>query len=409
MRSIPLVRALVATMLAIVLGLLAPGALGHPRFSATALVKIDARGEFSLTLSHDALAFALDETPADIADAPMFEFLDATETTQAQTFLAGRDRFQSLFVLNADGRRVDVEILEAPTVESLRDWRRANGDRRLPVRMIIIARATLPQGSRGVSIAFPKVLGDVIVTIERPNDEPLGLPLRPGESTPPLEWRSASAGDAAGQGPGDGSGGGNGARGLQTPVRQLSALDVAWRYAWLGFTHIIPGGPDHGLFVLGLFLLSPRLKSLVWQITAFTIAHSVTLTLTTLHIFALQSRIVETTIAASIAFIAVENLATTKVHAWRPVVAFVFGLLHGMGFASALGEVGLPTGQLVAGLVSFNVGVECGHLGVLAAAFLMVGWWRDKPWYRSRVVIPASLAIGSIATFWMVQRALGPG
>src|SRR6185295_8754589 len=141
-----------------------------------------------------------------------------------------------------------------------------------------------------------------------------------------------------------------------------------WRYVILGFTHIIPQGADHALFVLGLFLLTPRVKALLWQITAFTIAHSLTLTLATFHLLKLPSIVIEPTIAASIAFIAVENLATTKVHAWRPVVAFVFGLVHGMGFASALSEVGLPTGQLVAALVAFNVGVECGHVTVLAAA-----------------------------------------
>jgi hypothetical protein len=181
-------------------------------------------------------------------------------------------------------------------------------------------------------------------------------------------------------------------------------LQVAWRYVALGFTHIVPRGLDHALFVLGLFLLSPRFKSLLWPVTAFTIAHSTTLTLTTFHLVRLPAAVVEPAIAATIAFVAVENLVTDKVHPWRVAVAFIFGLVHGMGFASALSDIGLPTGQLVAGLVAFNVGVEGGHLAVLACAAVLLGWSRNKPWYRKRVAIPLSVAITLVALAWVVQR-----
>jgi uncharacterized membrane protein len=171
----------------------------------------------------------------------------------------------------------------------------------------------------------------------------------------------------------------------------------------------MPGGTDHAVFVLGLFLLSPRVKALLWQITAFTIAHSITLTLATLHLVSIRASIVEPTIALTIAFIGVENVCTRKVHAWRPVVAFIFGLVHGLGFASGLMEVGLPTGQLAAGLIAFNVGVEGGHVTVLGAAFLFLGWWRSKPWYRKLVAIPISTGIAGIAFFWMIQRIVNAG
>src|SRR6185295_17576059 len=117
------------------------------------------------------------------------------------------------------------------------------------------------------------------------------------------------------------------------------------------------------------------------------------LTLATLHLVTIPGSIVEPTIALTIAFIGIENLFARKVHGWRPAVAFIFGLVHGLGFASGLMEIGLPTGQLAAGLVAFNVGVEGGHLTVLAAAFLVLGWWRNKPWYRKRVAIPISSLI----------------
>lgn len=90
---------------------------------------------------------------------------------------------------------------------------------------------------------------------------------------------------------------------------------------------------------------------------------------------------------------------------WRPVVIFIFGLLHGLGFASVLGEFGLPAGQFVAALVGFNVGVEFGQLTVIAIAFLLVGFWfRNKEWYRARIAVPASLLIAAVGAYWFVER-----
>lgn len=161
------------------------------------------------------------------------------------------------------------------------------------------------------------------------------------------------------------------------------------------------GGPVNKV---AFFFLSPKLKPLLWQVTAFTLAHSVTLTLATMNIVRIPSEIVEPIIAASIAFVAIENLFTTTIHPWRPAIVFCFGLIHGLGFASVLKDVGLPSNQLVAALISFNVGVEIGQLSVIALAFLLVGWWRNKKWYRSRIAIPASAAIACVGVWWTVQR-----
>jgi hypothetical protein len=109
-------------------------------------------------------------------------------------------------------------------------------------------------------------------------------------------------------------------------------------------------------------------------------------------------------IAASIAFIAVENLLTTKVNKWRYLVAFIFGLMHGMGVATVFNEAGFPPGQLVPSLAAFTVGVEAGHIVVLVVAFVALGWTRNKKWYRQRVAIPLSLIIAAIALYWMLQR-----
>jgi hydrogenase/urease accessory protein HupE len=172
----------------------------------------------------------------------------------------------------------------------------------------------------------------------------------------------------------------------------------------MGFEHIVPEGLDHILFVLGLFLLGTRLKPLLWQITAFTVAHSLTLGLSLYGIVHLPSSIVEPVIAASIVFVAVENLFTAELKPWRPLVVFAFGLVHGLGFAGALKDLGLQRRDFLTALVGFNGGVELGQLFVVALALLAVGWLRSRPCYRRLVVVPASLLIAAVAMVWTIQR-----
>ncbi len=182
-------------------------------------------------------------------------------------------------------------------------------------------------------------------------------------------------------------------------------LGTVGRYLVLGFTHILPLGIDHILFVLALFLLSLEWRPLLAQVTAFTLAHTVTLATSTLGIASLPPRIVEPLIAISIVTIAVENLLTERLARHRIGVVFGFGLLHGMGFATVLRHLGLPSSQLAAALVSFNVGVEIGQLAVLTLAFLAVGlWFRHKQWYRRAIVLPGSVGIALCGLYWTVQR-----
>lgn len=195
---------------------------------------------------------------------------------------------------------------------------------------------------------------------------------------------------------------------LQGAVAAKGRLELAEQYLALGFTHILPKGLDHILFVLGLFLLSTRMKPLLIQVTAFTVAHSITLALGIYGVVSLAPAIVEPLIAASIVYVAVENLVTSRLHAWRPVVVFGFGLLHGMGFAGVLHEVGLPRSEFVTGLVAFNIGVELGQLAVIALAFALVGLWgRGRDSYRARVVMPASALIAAVGLYWTVERVIG--
>jgi hypothetical protein len=190
------------------------------------------------------------------------------------------------------------------------------------------------------------------------------------------------------------------------PVAAATWLHTAYRYLLLGFTHILPKGLDHILFVVGLFLLSVKWRPLLWQITAFTVAHTVTLALSVTGLVALPSRIVEPLIALSIAYVAVENIFTEELKPWRPAMVFGFGLLHGLGFAGVLRELGLPAGELVTALLSFNVGVELGQITVVLLAFAAVGWARKAEWYRASIVKPISAAIALTGLYWVVQRAV---
>jgi HupE / UreJ protein len=186
----------------------------------------------------------------------------------------------------------------------------------------------------------------------------------------------------------------------------LTRAQIVTLYLKLGFTHIVPGGLDHVLFVLGIFLLSVRLRPVVWQVSAFTVAHTITLALTIYGVVALPPRVVEPLIALSIVYVAIENVFTAKLHAWRTAVVFCFGLLHGMGFAGVLREIGLPRWEFVPALLAFNAGVELGQLAVIFAALALLGAFRDKPWYRRRVVIPGSLAIAAVGLYWTVMRMM---
>ena len=177
-------------------------------------------------------------------------------------------------------------------------------------------------------------------------------------------------------------------------------------YLALGFTHILPKGLDHILFVIGLFLLRARLRPVLLQVTAFTVAHSLTLALSLYGVVSLPPRVVEPLIALSIVYVAIENLRTQRLTPWRVAIVFLFGLLHGMGFAGVLTGLQLPRADFALALVGFNLGVEAGQLAVIAGVALAVGWWRQHAWYHQRVVVPASLAIAAVGLYWTVTRLL---
>jgi hypothetical protein len=192
---------------------------------------------------------------------------------------------------------------------------------------------------------------------------------------------------------------------MDDALSKLSRSDVAMVYLKLGFTHILPLGLDHILFVLSLYLLNPKLKTVIWQATAFTVAHSITLGMAMYSIITPPAHIIEPVIALSIMFVAIENMITDKLNASRIVVVFIFGLIHGMGFASVLTDLGLPKNQFFTSLITFNVGVELGQVTVILIAWALAGkWFSEQPWYRKRVVIPVSALIALIGLYWTIER-----
>ncbi len=151
-------------------------------------------------------------------------------------------------------------------------------------------------------------------------------------------------------------------------------------------------------------MLSTALRPLVLQVTSFTVAHTITLALGFLDIVQIPASIVEPLIAASIVYVCIENIMTDELHKWRTLVVFCFGLLHGLGFAGVLSDVGVSSTYFITALLAFNIGVELGQLAVIAGCFVVFGWFRHQPWYRAVVTIPASAVIGLIGAYWCVQR-----
>ena len=183
-----------------------------------------------------------------------------------------------------------------------------------------------------------------------------------------------------------------------------SFFETITLYTEQGIKHIIPMGVDHLAFVLALILCVTSFKNLAIQISLFTVAHSVTLILSMLGILNLTGVWVEVAIAFSIAFVAFENLFFKSLVRWRMLVVFCFGLLHGLGFAGALNELGIPNGHFISALVGFNIGVEIAQLCFALVIYLLLNRLSHKEWYRSYVTVPLSLMVGVLGCYWVIER-----
>ncbi len=194
---------------------------------------------------------------------------------------------------------------------------------------------------------------------------------------------------------------------INITMERAPTEDVIWFYFKMGVTHIIPLGLDHILFVTSLCLLSTKISTILWQASAFTVAHTITLALSMQNIIAAPSQLIEPIIALSIVFVAVENILLNELKPWRILIVFFFGLVHGMGFASALSEVGLPRNNFFTSVIAFNVGVEVGQIAVITLVFgLLILPLGKRPNFKKQFVYPISIFIALIASYWTIERVI---
>jgi hydrogenase/urease accessory protein HupE len=245
----------------------------------------------------------------------------------------------------------------------------------------------IPQGVDEVAVRFSPLLGDIVLKVIRPQQEIIRSASLSNRYKISLANANLAASNAI------------------VPTRIKLAAD----YIYQGFVHILPLGLDHILFVLALLLFAKRRSTLLWQVSAFTLAHTITLALGIYGVVALSSAIVEPLIALSIVYVGVENIyrAQTNTTSYtRMPIIFAFGLLHGLGFASVLGDLGLAQSQYALSLISFNIGVELGQLTVIALAFICLYPLRSKVWYQKRLVLSLNIAIAVIAIYWLIERLI---
>ncbi|MGV6826684.1 MAG: HupE/UreJ family protein [bacterium] len=352
-----------------------------------ALVEIsthtDGRVNIEVRASIEALLTGINAKYKNTQDSPFAEAYDELrvldEHALAREWEPFKRTFSELVELRTTDAVVDLQITHTEIPEA--------GYTKVPRISVITLQGNLPRSSTAITWYYPAKFGDNAVRVrqvDKANDRWHWSDwqwIRDDSSSEPFSLIEVFT---------------------QQPWHQVVAT-----YIEAGFLHIIPLGLDHILFILGLYLLSQKFKPLLWQVTMFTIAHTITLGMAMKGIVELPANIVEPLIALSIAYVGIENIVAHQLHKSRLLLVFAFGLLHGLGFASVLQEFGMPENAFATALISFNVGVEIGQLAILLMAFLAVGlWFRNKPWYRQVVIIPGSLAIAATGLYWTWDRVV---
>jgi hydrogenase/urease accessory protein HupE len=379
MRRIPEWGRTALRAIALISAICGAAASAHEVIPAVADLDVSGEGQLTLRVSTqvEALVAGIDLTAvSDTNAAPEAADYDALRAlppeAMAERFRAFWPEMAPRLRIMADGAPVAVQL------ESIEMGQEP--DVSIARQSSFRVSAQLPAGTRTVTVGWDSAFGSLVLR-QKGVAEPYTGYLQAGAESPPIAL----------------AGGG-----------KVDGWQTFADYIPVGFSHIVPKGLDHILFVLGLFLLSTQVAPLLWQVTAFTLAHTVTLALSVLGYVSLPASIVEPLIAASIAVVALENIwARGRLSRWRPLVVFAFGLLHGLGFAAVLGNFGLPEGAVLPALIGFNIGVELGQLAVIAAAALVCWTWAARQgWYRSAVTIPASVAIALVGGYWVLERTI---
>jgi hydrogenase/urease accessory protein HupE len=322
--------------------------------------------QIDIVVDPDALLTRLQVQSGEIPSAPV-----SREARDAAIAAFGR-QFLEAFRLAFDGVPVTPQFVYRP-VSGFSDLAQAPSTVRLT--------GGTPRDAKGFTVAYGLASGTSALVVRIGDSAAQTFWLEGGQDSQPVS--------------------------LVAPPPPPGIRQVAFHYFGFGYTHILPRGLDHILFVIGLFLLSTKWRSVLMQVSTFTIAHSITLGLTIDGVVSLPAKVVEPMIALSIAYVAIENIVTTELKSWRVALVFSFGLLHGMGFAGVLKDLGLPRNDFLTALVTFNLGVEAGQLTVVALAFVLVASLRRNPGsYRRLIAQPASITIALTGLYWTVQRLL---
>ncbi len=352
-----------------------------------ALIEVTAdvtgRAHIEVRTSIEALLTGINARFKNTKDAPNSDEYDALRKLPGAELAEKFKPFQKIFLgqirLEADGRKVPLRIVSVKIPPP--------GYTKVPRISLVVLEGPLDRDTQGLKFYYPERFGDYAVRVRQVDREAGKF------HWAEWQWVRDDAGSREFS--------------LQDLFSRRPLHKVIWSYIVIGYVHILPKGTDHILFILGLFLFSTRMRPLLLQVTMFTIAHTLTLGLTMAGYIDLPERIVEPLIAASIAYVGFENIynRTQTIGRGRLIMVFGFGLLHGMGFARMLADFGMPPNAFFTALLSFNVGVELGQLTVIVAAFALVGYWFGrKPWYRARIIIPASAVISIISLYWLVER-----
>ncbi len=350
-----------------------------------ALIEIsaDVRGvvRIEVRASVEALLTGINARFKNTKQAPNSAQYDALRVLSAaalrEQFNSFEQRFLSEIFLKGDGKRIKLRISSVKIA--------APGYTKVPRASIIFLEGPLDRATSKLQFYYPALFGQSAVRVRQVDEQ--------ASKWHWSEWQWIRTDVASQQ------------FSLAELFTRRPMSEVIASYIKLGYVHILPRGLDHILFIMGLFLFSPKLRPLLWQVTMFTLAHTLTLGLSMAGVFSLPSRIVEPLIAASIAYVGIENIRSKTLANSRLALGFAFGLLHGQGFASVLADFGMERGAFMTSLISFNVGVELGQLTILAACFGLVGFWfGEKSWYRNVVTIPASAVIVVMALYWTIER-----
>jgi hydrogenase/urease accessory protein HupE len=350
-----------------------------------ALVEISAntKGEVNIEVraSIEALLTGINARYKNTQDAPTAEEYDELRVLQADRLAIEFEPFKQEFLdqiyLKADDIPVPLEIVDVTIPEP--------GYTKVPRISVINLRGDIDQSATSLQWYYPASFGDNAVRVRQVDED--------NELWHWSEWQWLRKDEASEP------------FSLEEVFTQRPIAEVVLSYVFIGFEHIVPKGTDHILFIIGIFLLSTRMKPLLWQVTMFTVAHTLTLALSMKGYINLPANIVEPLIALSIAYVGIENIFAHSLHKSRLVLVFLFGLLHGMGFAGVLAEFGMPPNAFATALISFNVGVELGQIAVIILMYLLVGlWFRAKPWYHQRITVPASLIISVTGLYWTWDR-----